>query len=158
SVPEGPEAVQTIEDLIKDGNQIIFVTSFGFGEAALELAEKYPDVYFEHATGVETRDNVATYFGASEDTIYLTGIAAGAASESGKIGFVAPFPIPEVIRHINAFLLGAREVNPDATVQVVWTNTWFDPTTRSEEHTSELQSREKLVCRLLLEKKKNAVL
>src|SRR5690606_27806610 len=71
SVPEGPEARQVIEDLIKDGNQIIFVTSFGFGEAALELAEKYPDVYFEHATGVETRDNVATYFGASEDTIYL---------------------------------------------------------------------------------------
>lgn len=140
SVPEGPEAVQTIEDLIKDGNQIIFVTSFGFGEAALELAEKYPDVYFEHATGVETRDNVATYFGASEDTIYLTGIAAGAASESGKIGFVAPFPIPEVIRHINAFLLGAREVNPDATVQVVWTNTWFDPTTERQAAESLVQA------------------
>jgi len=140
SVPEGPEAVQVMEDLIKDGNEIIFATSFGFGEAILELAEKYPDVRFEHATGVETRDNVATYFGASEDTIYLTGIAAGAVSESGKIGFVAPFPIPEVIRHVNAFLLGAREVNPQATVQVVWTNTWFDPTTERQAAESLVQA------------------
>lgn len=140
SVPEGPETVQVIEDLIKDGNTIIFGTSFGFGDAMLELAEKYPDVRFEHATGVETRDNLATYFGASEDTIYLTGIAAGAASESGKIGFVAPFPIPEVIRHINAFLIGAREVNPDATVQVVWTNTWFDPTTERQAAESLIQA------------------
>lgn len=140
SVPEGPEAVQVIEDLIKDGNKIIFATSFGFGDAMAELAEKYPDVYFEHATGVATGENLATYFGASEDTIYLTGIAAGAASESGEIGFVAPFPIPEVIRHINAFLIGAREVNPDATVQVVWTNTWFDPTTERQAAESLVQA------------------
>jgi basic membrane protein A len=128
NVPEGPEATQVIEDLIADGNKIIFATSFGYGDALAELSEKYPDVYFEHATGVATGDNLATYFGASEDTIYLTGLAAGAASETGKIGFVAPFPIPEVIRHVNAFEIGAKETNPDATVQVVWTNTWFDPT------------------------------
>ena len=128
SVPEGPEAVATIEDLIKDGNQIIFATSFGFGDAIAELAVKYPDVKFEHATGVDTTDNIATYYGASEDTIYLTGMAAGkAASDGGTIGFVAPFPIPEVIRHINAFALGVQEVNADAKVKVVWTNTWFDP-------------------------------
>jgi basic membrane protein A len=128
NVPEGPEATQVIEDLIADGNKIIFATSFGYGDALAELSEKHPDVYFEHATGVATGENLATYFGASEDTIYLTGLAAGAASESGTIGFVAPFPIPEVIRHINAFTIGAQEVNPDATVKVVWTNTWFDPT------------------------------
>ena len=128
NVPEGPEATQVIEDLVKDGNKIIFATSFGYGDALAELATKYPDVKFEHATGAESSENLATYYGASEDTIYLTGMAAGAASETGKIGFVAPFPIPEVIRHINAFTLGAQETNPDATVQVVWTNTWFDPT------------------------------
>lgn len=128
SVPEGPEATAVIEDLIKDGNEIIFATSFGYGDAMAELAAKYPDVKFEHATGIATGENLATYFGASEDSIYLTGIAAGAAApEGGSIGFVAPFPIPEVIRHINAFALGVQEVNPDATVKVVWTNTWFDP-------------------------------
>jgi basic membrane protein A len=128
NVPEGPEATQVIEDLIKDGNKIIFATSFGYGDALKDLAAKYPDVYFEHATGAATSDNLAVYYGASEDTIYLTGIAAGAASKTGKLGFVAPFPIPEVIRHINAFELGAKVSNPDATVKVVWTNTWFDPT------------------------------
>ena len=128
NVPEGPEATQVIEDLIKDGNKIIFATSFGYGDALKELSAKYPDVYFEHATGAVTGDNLAVYYGASEDTIYLTGIAAGAASKTGKLGFVAPFPIPEVIRHINAFTLGAQVSNPDATVKVVWTNTWFDPT------------------------------
>jgi basic membrane protein A len=128
SVPEGPEAVQVMEDLIKDGNQIIFTASFGYGEAIAELAPKYPDVKFEHATGIDTAENVATYFGASEDTIYLTGIAAGSAvPEGGTVGFVAPFPIPEVIRHINAFQLGVAENNPTATTKVVWTNTWFDP-------------------------------
>jgi basic membrane protein A len=130
NVPEGPEAKQVMEDLIKDGNQIIFATSFGYGDTLQELAKKYPDVKFEHATGAATADNLATYYGASEDTIYLTGIAAGAAiPEGGKVGFVAPFPIPEVIRHINAFELGVQSVNPSATTQVVWTNTWFDPET-----------------------------
>jgi basic membrane protein A len=128
SVPEGPEAKQVMEELIKDGNQIIFATSFGYGDTLKELAAKYPDVKFEHATGAETAENLATYYGAAEDTIYLTGIAAGAAiPEGGSVGFVAPFPIPEVIRHINAFELGVQSVNPTATTKVVWTNTWFDP-------------------------------
>ena len=128
SVPEGPEAKQVIEDLIKDGNQIIFATSFGYGDVLAELAEEHPDVKFEHATGAATADNLATYYGAAEDTIYLTGIAAGAAiPEGGTVGFVAPFPIPEVIRHVNAFQLGVMETNPTATTKVVWTNTWFDP-------------------------------
>ncbi len=128
SIPEGPEATQTIEDLIADGNKIIFATSFGYGDALKELAAKHPDVYFEHATGADTAKNLAVYYGASEDTIYLTGLAAGAATKGHELGFVAPFPIPEVIRHINAFTLGAQAVDPEATVKVVWTNTWFDPT------------------------------
>ena len=140
NIPEGPQATQVIEDLIRDGNKIIFATSFGYGDALAQLAEKYPDVYFEHATGAATTENLATYFGAGEDTIYLTGLAAGAASESGSIGFVAPFPIPEVIRHINAFAIGAKETNPDAVVKVVWTNTWFDPTTERQAAESLVQA------------------
>ena len=111
-----------------DGAKIIFANSFGYGEAMKELAAENPDVKFEHATGAGTLDNFATYYGAAEDTIYLTGLAAGAAiPEGGTVGFVAPFPIPEVIRHINAFQIGVAEVNPTATTKVVWTNTWFDP-------------------------------
>ena len=127
SVPEGPEVAQVIEDLVKDGNKIIFATSFGFGDAMAEAAKRHPDVYFEHATGVEKGDNFATYFGAGEDSLYLSGMAAGKATKSGTIGFVAPFPIPEVIRHINAYTLGVRAVNPTAEVKVVWINSWFAP-------------------------------
>lgn len=128
SIPEGPEAEQVIRDLIADGNEIIFATSFGYGDVLASLAEEFPDVKFEHATGAASGENLATYFGASEDTIYLTGLAAGAAiPEGGTVGFVAPFPIPEVIRHINAFQVGVAEVNPTATTKVSWTNTWFDP-------------------------------
>lgn len=130
NIPEGPEAKQAMEDMIADGADIIFANSFGYGDAILELAAEYPDVRFEHATGLDTggHENVSTYFGASEDTIYLTGLAAGAAiPEGGTVGFVAPFPIAEVIRHINAFQVGVAEVNPTATTKVVWTNTWFDP-------------------------------
>lgn len=128
AIPEGPEARQTMEAMIEDGVTIIFANSFGYGEPMKELAAEHPEVKFEHATGIGTMDNFATYFGASEDTIYLTGLAAGnAIPEGGTVGFVAPFPIPEVIRHINAFQIGVAEVNPTATTKVVWTNTWFDP-------------------------------
>jgi basic membrane lipoprotein Med (substrate-binding protein (PBP1-ABC) superfamily) len=127
NVPEGPQTKQVIDDLVKDGNKIIFATSYGFQDAMAEAAKKYPTVYFEQATGFKTDKNFAEFFGAAEDADYLTGIAAGAATKNGKIGFVAPFPIPEVIREINAFTLGAQSVRPGATVQVIWTNTWFDP-------------------------------
>ena len=135
NVPEGPEAAQAMRDMIADGADIIFANSFGYGDAIKEVAAEHPDVKFEHATGLDTGGlpNVATYFGASEDTIYLTGIAAGAAiPEGGTVGFVAPFAIPEVIRHINAFQVGVAEVNPTATTKVVWTNTWFDPETERQ--------------------------
>jgi basic membrane lipoprotein Med (substrate-binding protein (PBP1-ABC) superfamily) len=126
NVPEdkvGP----VIDDLVKDGNKIIFATSFGFQNGMAIAAKKYPKVYFEQATGSKVDKNLAEFFGAGEDTDYLAGIAAGAATKNGKIGFVAPFAIPEVIREINAYTLGARSVRPDATVKVLWTSSWFDP-------------------------------
>jgi basic membrane lipoprotein Med (substrate-binding protein (PBP1-ABC) superfamily) len=128
NVPEGPQFQQVLESLINDGNKIIFSTSFGFQKYLKLAAAKHPDVYFEQATGFGTTKNLAQYFGAGEDAIYLSGIAAGAASKSGVIGYVVPFAIPEVIRHANAFALGAQKANPKAKVKLIWTNSWFDPT------------------------------
>jgi len=128
NVPEGPQVGTTIDQLVKDGNTVIFATSFGFQDAMVESAAKYPQVCFEMETGYKFGPNLSEAYGAGEDGDYLAGMAAGAASKTGKIGFLAPFAIPEVIRGVNAFTLGARAINPAATVQVVWTNTWFDPT------------------------------
>ncbi len=91
------------------------------------LAAKYPGVLFEQATGTLVTKNVSEYFGAAEDTVFLSGMAAGAASKTGKLGFVVAYPIPEVIRHANAFALGAQYTHPGATVRLVWTHSWFDP-------------------------------
>jgi basic membrane lipoprotein Med (substrate-binding protein (PBP1-ABC) superfamily) len=126
NVPEGPQVAQVIESLIRDGNKMIFATSFGFQTAMVAAAKKHPDVYFEMATGTATSKNMAEYFGASEDAIYLSGMAAGAATKKGTLGYVVPFPIPEVIRHANAFVLGARAVRANAKVRLVWTHSWFD--------------------------------
>src|SRR4051812_34274476 len=103
NVPEGPEAAQVIDDLVADGNDVIFATSFGFGDAIQAASAKYPDVAFEWATGIAPTDNMGIYYGAGEQANYLAGMSAGAATESNVIGFVAPFPIPEVIRHIDAY-------------------------------------------------------
>ena len=127
NVPEGPQASQVITQLVNQGANIIFATSFGYQDAMAAAAKQYPSVYFEQATGTDLATNLSEYYGAGEDGDFLSGMAAGAATKNGKIGFVAPYPIPEVIREINAFTMGARSVNPNATVQVVWTNTWFDP-------------------------------
>jgi basic membrane protein A and related proteins len=127
NVPEGPEAAKVIEDLIADGNKIIFATSFNYMNFMLAAAKKHPDVYFEHATGYKTAKNMSIYFGAGEDAIYLSGIAAGAATKNGVVGYIVPFPIPEIIRHANAFALGVQLVRPDAKVKLVWTKSWFDP-------------------------------
>jgi basic membrane protein A len=132
NVPEGPQVSTVLDGLVADGNKIIFGTSFGFQDQFDAAAKKYPNVYFEEATGYKTETNLAEYFGAAEDADYLTGMAAGGASKSGKIGFVAPFPIPEVIREINAFTLGAQATHSGATVQVIWTSTWFDPATEKK--------------------------
>jgi basic membrane protein A len=132
SVPEGAESEAVFERLAREGNKVIFGTSFGYMDQMLAVAEKYPDVVFMHATGFKTAENMGTYFGAAEEARYLSGMAAGAMTESNQIGYVAAFPIPEVLRGINAFTLGARRVNPDVTVEVVWTSTWFDPTVEKE--------------------------
>jgi basic membrane lipoprotein Med (substrate-binding protein (PBP1-ABC) superfamily) len=127
NVPEGPQVAQVIESLIRDGNKIIFATSFGFQSAMAAAAKKHPDVKFEMATGTTVLPNMAEYFGAGEEAIYLSGMAAGAASKSGSIGYVVPFAIPEVIRHANAFAMGAQAAHPGAKVKLVWMNAWFDP-------------------------------
>jgi len=132
NVPEGAESEAVFERLAREGNKVIFGTSFGYMDQMLAVAEKYPDTVFMHATGFKTADNMGTYFGAAEEARYLSGMAAGAMTKSNTIGYVAAFPIPEVIRGINAFTLGAQKVNPDATVKVVWTSTWFDPTIEKE--------------------------
>jgi len=126
NVPEGPQVAQVIESLIRDGNKIIFATSFGFQTAMVAAAKKHPDVYFEMATGTTVLKNMAEYFGAGEDSIYLSGMAAGAATKKGVIGYIVPFAIPEVIRHANAFALGAQAMNPNVKVRLIWTNSWYD--------------------------------
>jgi len=125
NIANGPQLEQTVASLVRDGNKIIFGTSFGF--FSKKLAAKYPDVLFEQATGTDLAKNMAEYFGAGEDSIYLSGMAAGAATKNGKIGYIVPFAIPEVIRHANAFALGAQATRPGATVKLIWTNSWFDP-------------------------------
>ncbi len=123
NIANGPQLEQTVASLVAQGYKLIFGTSFGFFDK--KLAAKYPDVLFEQATGTDQAKNLAEYFGAAEDTIYLSGMAAGAATKNGKLGYVVPFPIPEVIRHANAFALGAQAMHPGATVKLIWTNAWL---------------------------------
>ena len=127
NIAEGPTSEATFQKLARDGNKLIFATSFGYGDPMLKIAGDFPDTCFEWATGNKTAPNLGTYFGAAEEARYLSGLAAAHASKNGKIGYVAAIPIPEVLRGINAFTLGVRSVNPAATVQVVWTSTWFNP-------------------------------
>ncbi|MBC3916783.1 BMP family ABC transporter substrate-binding protein [Undibacterium sp. CY18W] len=128
NVPESAaDAERVIRDLATQGNKVIFGTTFGYMEAMLKVAKDFPDVKFEHATGYKTADNMAQYDVRTYEGAYLAGIAAGKMSKSGKLGVVASIPIPEVLRNINSFTLGARSVNPKATTRVVWVNKWFDP-------------------------------
>ena len=132
SVPEGAEATRVITELAESGCKIIFTTSFGYMDPTMEVAAKYPDVTFLHATGYKKTENFTNYMGKMYQAKYLAGIVAGKETTTNKIGYVAPFPIPEVIRLVNAFTLGAQSVNPDITVQVLWTNSWFDPVHEKE--------------------------
>jgi len=116
-----------IDNLVSEGCKLIFTTSYGYMDPTAAAAVKYPDVLFSHCSGYTRNDtNMDTYFGQIETARYLSGIVAGLMTTSNKLGYVAAFPIPEVIRGINAYTLGAKSVNPDVTVSVVWTNTWFD--------------------------------
>ncbi len=132
NVPEGPDAARVIRQYAQEGYDMIFATSFGYMDPMLEVAKEFPNVKFEHCSGYKTNPNMATYFGRIEEARYLSGIIAGKMTKTNKIGYAAAFPIPEVVRGINAFILGARSVNPKAEVRVVWTNTWYDPVKERE--------------------------
>jgi len=140
SVPEGADSERVLTELVEKGNKIIFATSFGYMDSVIKVAQKYPDVKFLHCSGYKTAENVGTYFGRMYQARYLTGIIAGKTTKSNTIGYVAAFPIPEVIRGINAFTLGVRSVNPNAKVKVVWTNTWYDPAAEKEAAKSLLEA------------------
>jgi len=127
SVPEGPDAERVMRGMIADGADIIFTTSFGYMEQTLRVAKENPDVIFEHATGYKTAPNVSVYSSRFYEGRYVQGVIAGHMSDTGKEGYIASFPIPEVIRGINAFYLGATTVNPNFDIDVVWVNTWYDP-------------------------------
>ena len=135
-VPEGPDAERVIRDLVAQGNQVIFATSFGFGDAMEKVAKDHPEVFFEHATGYKTAPNLRVYEGRFYEDAYLAGIVAGKMTKSNTLGFVGSFPIPEVMRNLNAYLLGAQSVNPKTKLKVVWVNTWIDPPKESEAATT----------------------
>lgn len=135
NVPEGADAERIFEELSQD-HDVVFGTSFGYMDAMVNVAQKHPDVKFMHASGYKTLDNLGTYLGKEYQSAYLVGMAAGKMTENNHLGYVGAFPIPEVIYTINAFALGAQSVNPDAHVSVVWSNTWFDPTTERQAATS----------------------
>ncbi len=132
NVPEGPDAERVIRDFAQKGYDLVITTSFGYMDPTLTVAQEFPDQYFVHVSGYKTADNMSTLFGRMYQPRYLSGLVAGSMTESNIIGYVAAFPIPEVIRGINAFTLGVREANPDAEVRVVWTNTWFGPPEEKE--------------------------
>src|SRR2546430_1154957 len=127
NVSEGPDSERSIEQLARAGNKLIFTTSFGYMEPTLKVAKKYPNVHFEHATGYKRNPNMSTYSGRFYEGRYIQGIIAAKMSTSGVLGYIASFPIPEVISGINATILGAQTINPNIKVKIIWANTWFDP-------------------------------
>src|SRR3954470_24116753 len=132
NVAEGADAERVIRDLAREGNKLIFTPSFGYMEPTLKVAKDFPDVKFESITGYKTAPNVATANARYYEGRYLAGIAAGRMTKTNVAGYVAAFPIPEVVMGINAFTRGMRSVNPKAEVKVVWVNSWFDPGRESE--------------------------
>ncbi|MFA5949964.1 MAG: BMP family ABC transporter substrate-binding protein [Hyphomicrobium sp.] len=127
NVSEGPDAERVIEQLAAAGNNIIFTTSFGFMNPTLKVATRHPDVKFEHATGFKQAPNVATYNARFYEGRYVAGIISAKMSKTGTIGYIASFPIPEVVMGINSAYLGAKSVNPDIKMKIIWVSTWFDP-------------------------------
>lgn len=132
AVAEGADSERVILNMARKGYGLIFTTSFGYMDPTLKVAKRFPGVTFMHCSGFKSSKNVGNYFGRMYQARYLSGMVAGAMTTSNKIGYVAAFPIPEVIRGINAFTLGALAVNPKAQVNVVWTKTWYDPATEKE--------------------------
>jgi simple sugar transport system substrate-binding protein len=127
NVPEGADAERVIRKLAADGNKLIFTTSFGFMNPTEKVAKAFPNVVFEHATGFKTGKNMGVYETRQYEGTYLQGVIAAKMSKTGTIGFVGSFAVPEVIRNINAYTLGAQSVNPNIKTKVIWINSWYDP-------------------------------
>ena len=127
NVPEGPDATRVIRELAKQGNEIIFTTSFGYMEPTLKVAKEFPNVKFEHITGYKRSKNVATGNIRFYEGRYIQGVVAGLMTKTNKIGYIGAYPIAEVIMGINAFAQGLKSVNKDASISVIWANTWYDP-------------------------------
>ena len=127
NVPENADAVRAIRKLAASGHDLIFTTSFNYMDQTLEVAKEFPNVKFEHATGYMRTDNVATYSSRFYEGRTIAGHIAGKESKTGVIGYIASFPIPEVVRGINAFYLAASKVNPDIKIKIIWAYTWYDP-------------------------------
>lgn len=132
NVPEDANAERVMEQMIKDGASIIFPTSYGHFGPAVNVSKKYPDVTFLHQGGLEPKEHVSSYFGEIWQMVYAAGVAAGKMTKSNKLGYIVAFPIPQTLLNINAFELGAKSVNPDATTTVVFTASWCDPAKNSE--------------------------
>jgi len=136
NVPESADAERVMRELATDGNKLIFGTTFGYMEPMLKVAPDFKDVKFEHATGYKQADNMRTYDSRTYEGAYMAGVIAGKMTKSNTLGVVASIPIPEVIRNINSFTLGAQSVNPKVKTKVVWVNGWFDPPKETEAATS----------------------
>lgn len=132
SVPEGPEVEKVMRDMIDQGATVIFATSFGYMDYVEKISKEFPEVKFLHCSGYKSTDNMNNYFGRMYEPRFLSGVVAGMKTETNKVGYVAAFEIPEVIRGINAFALGVQAINPDAVVDVRWTHTWYDPAKEKE--------------------------
>src|SRR3954454_12287852 len=136
SVPEGPDAERVLRDMVGQGNKLIFGTTFGYMEPMLKVAADNKDVKFEHATGYKTAENMRTYDSRTYEGAYMAGVIAGSMTKSNTLGVVGSVPIPEVLRNINSFTLGAQSVNPKITTNVVWVNEWFSPPKETEAATA----------------------
>ena len=135
-VPEGADTERVIRDMASQGNKLIFGTSFGYGDAMLKVAEEFKDVKFEHATGYKTAENLRIYNARTYEGVYLAGVIAGKMTKTNTIGVVGSVPIPEVVRNLTPFTLGAQSVNPKIRTKVVWVNEWFNPPKETEAATS----------------------
>ena len=136
SVPESADAERVIRDFAAQGNKLVFGTTFGYMESMLKVAGDFKDVNFQHATGYKTADNLSTYDSRTYEGAYMAGVIAGKMTKTGTLGVVASVPIPEVIRNINSFTLGAQSSNPKIKTKVVWVNEWFNPPKETEAATS----------------------
>lgn len=132
NVPEAADAERVFRDMVGQGNKLIFGTTFGYMEPMLKVAPEAKDVKFEHATGYKTAENMRTYDSRTYEGAYMAGIIAGAMTKTNTLGIVGSVPIPEVVRNINSFTLGAQSVNPKVKTKVVWVNKWFDPPKETE--------------------------